>query len=58
MKIGLCQLNTVMGDIAGNTVKVREALESVKNDRPDLLVFSELFCRAISRATFWNNPGS
>jgi NAD+ synthase (glutamine-hydrolysing) len=43
MKIGLCQLNTIMGDIAGNTIKVREALESVKNDPPDLLVFSELF---------------
>ncbi|MGB7568258.1 MAG: nitrilase-related carbon-nitrogen hydrolase, partial [Chitinivibrionales bacterium] len=43
MKIALCQLNTVMGDIAGNTAKVLETLKTTRNDRPDLLVFSELF---------------
>ena len=43
MKIALCQLNTVMGDIAGNTAKVLETLKATRSDRPDLLVFSELF---------------
>jgi NAD+ synthase (glutamine-hydrolysing) len=43
MKIALCQINTIMGDIAGNTARIRDALTSTYKDRPDLLVFSELF---------------
>ena len=43
MKITLCQLNTVMGDIAGNTGRIGESLKVTRTERPDLLVFSELF---------------
>jgi NAD+ synthetase len=43
MKIALCQLNTVMGDIAGNTAKVLETLKATRGDCPDMLLFSELF---------------
>lgn len=43
MKIAICQLNTIMGDIAGNTAKVIETLRATKNEHPDLLLFSELF---------------
>jgi NAD+ synthase (glutamine-hydrolysing) len=43
MKIALCQMNTVMGDIAGNTARILDALKTTRKDRPDLLVFSELF---------------
>jgi predicted amidohydrolase len=40
MKIALCQLNTVMGDIAGNTAKVLETLKSLRSVHPDMLLFS------------------
>jgi NAD+ synthase (glutamine-hydrolysing) len=39
MKIALCQINPVMGDIEGNTAKVVECL---KPGRADLFVFPEL----------------
>jgi NAD+ synthase (glutamine-hydrolysing) len=42
MKISLCQINTVMGDLAGNATKIHDALETVSEDSPDLVVFSEL----------------
>jgi NAD+ synthase (glutamine-hydrolysing) len=42
MKISLCQINTVMGDIAGNTVRIHDALKTAYADHPDLVVFSEL----------------
>jgi len=43
MKIALCQMNCIMGDIAGNTDKVLNTLAETQQSRPDLLVFSELF---------------
>src|ERR1035437_4870787 len=43
MKIALCQLNCIMGDITGNTAKVLDALAATVQSSPDLLVFSELF---------------
>ena len=42
MKISLCQINTVMGDISGNTEKIQAALKAASPDHPDLMVFSEL----------------
>jgi NAD+ synthase (glutamine-hydrolysing) len=42
MKITLCQINTVMGDIDGNIKKIRQSLETARRDSPDLVVFSEL----------------
>jgi NAD+ synthase (glutamine-hydrolysing) len=43
MKIGLCQLNSTMGDIAGNTGKIIDAIKKTSSQKPDLLVFPELF---------------
>ncbi|MEO0079006.1 MAG: NAD+ synthase [candidate division WOR-3 bacterium] len=43
MKIALAQLNPVVGDLAGNVAKVQETLTRVASDRPDLVVFPELF---------------
>jgi NAD+ synthase (glutamine-hydrolysing) len=43
MKLALCQLNPVMGDIAGNTKLVRDTVASLASQKPDLIVFSELF---------------
>ena len=43
MKIALCQLNPVAGDIAGNTARVVSCLEECRSQRPDLMVFPELF---------------
>lgn len=43
MKITLAQLNPVVGDIDGNTEKIRETLRSCEKSSPDLVVFPELF---------------
>ncbi|MBD3240311.1 MAG: NAD+ synthase [Chitinivibrionales bacterium] len=43
MRITLCQLNPVMGDIDGNTRMVVDTLDRVATDKPDLVVFPELF---------------
>jgi len=43
MRIALCQLNPVMGDIAGNVQRVAQALGDSASCHPDLLVFPELF---------------
>ncbi|MDI6740962.1 MAG: NAD+ synthase, partial [Candidatus Edwardsbacteria bacterium] len=43
MKIVIAQLNPVVGDLAGNLAKVRQALEQTRTDNPDLIVFPELF---------------
>ncbi len=42
MKIALCQLNPITGDIAGNTAKMLAAIESAHDTATDLFVFSEL----------------
>lgn len=43
MKIALCQLNAVVGDVNGNTDRIEEVIESTADKSPDLLVFPELF---------------
>ncbi len=43
MKVALCQLNPVIGDIEGNLVRMVKVLEDVKVDKPDIAVFPELF---------------
>lgn len=43
MKIAIAQLNPTVGDIKGNLDKLTNVVEQVKNDAPDLVVFSELF---------------
>ena len=39
----LCQLNPVVGDIKGNSRRIKEILEQTKNEKPDLIIFPELF---------------
>ncbi|MCU0503694.1 MAG: NAD+ synthase, partial [Anaerolineae bacterium] len=43
MKITLAQLNPIIGDYAGNLAKIEETLVAVAGERPDLVVFPELF---------------
>ncbi|MDO9390638.1 MAG: NAD+ synthase [bacterium] len=43
MKIAICQYNPVVGDLDGNLAKVALALKSSARQKPDLLVFPELF---------------
>lgn len=42
MRIALAQLNPTVGDVAGNTKLVLEAIEAARRDRADLVVCSEL----------------
>lgn len=42
MKIALAQLNPVVGDIVGNSQRVREMIERAKSEHADLVVFTEL----------------
>ena len=42
-KLALAQLNSVVGDIAGNLQKAREARARVAVTDADLIVFTELF---------------
>ncbi len=43
MKIALCQLNPVTGDITGNTGRITETLKQHDGQQVDLFVFPELF---------------
>ncbi|MGJ3243809.1 MAG: NAD+ synthase [Opitutales bacterium] len=42
MKIGLAQINTTVGDLAGNTALIREAYDRCVADGADLVLFPEL----------------
>jgi NAD+ synthase (glutamine-hydrolysing) len=42
MRIALAQLNPIIGDVAGNTALVLEAIDQAKRDRADVLLTSEL----------------
>jgi NAD+ synthase (glutamine-hydrolysing) len=43
MRIALAQLNPVVGDFDGNLAKIEKTLASLRAERPDLVVFPELF---------------
>lgn len=43
MRIALCQLNPIMGDIAGNTARISDVVRRHANNAIDLFVFPELF---------------
>ena len=43
MKIAIAQLNPTVGDFEGNLGKIEATLEQVRNERPDLVVFPEMF---------------
>lgn len=42
MKVTIAQINTINGDIAGNTAKIVSAIERAKEQGSDLVVFPEL----------------
>ncbi|MCA9254893.1 MAG: hypothetical protein KDA33_04615, partial [Phycisphaerales bacterium] len=42
MRIALAQLNPVVGDIQGNTQRIREMIDRARDLRVDLVVFTEL----------------
>ncbi|MEI6845876.1 MAG: nitrilase-related carbon-nitrogen hydrolase, partial [Candidatus Firestonebacteria bacterium] len=42
MRIALCQINTTVGDFAGNTAKIIEYIEKAKASKADICVFPEL----------------
>lgn len=43
MRIGLAQLNSTIGDFSGNLERLRNALTVLAAQRPDLVVFPEMF---------------
>lgn len=43
MRITLAQLNPTVGDITGNLARIAETLERTRAERPDLVIFPELF---------------
>jgi len=43
LKITICQLNPLVGDIEGNAKKITGILAQTRAQRPDLIIFPELF---------------
>ena len=43
MRIAIAQLNPTVGDFDGNLTKIKEAVQLVRDQKPDLIVFSEMF---------------
>ena len=42
MRVELAQLNYTIGDFEGNTAKILETIATAKNNKVDLVIFSEL----------------
>ena len=42
MKVTIAQINTINGDIAGNTQRIIEAIEKARSDGSDIVVFPEV----------------
>ncbi|WKZ48684.1 MAG: NAD(+) synthase [Anaerolineales bacterium] len=42
MKLAIAQINTTVGDLAGNVRRILDAAESVADQQPDLIVYPEL----------------
>ena len=43
MKIGIIQENPIVGDVEGNLNIALKSIEKIKKERPDIVVFSEMF---------------
>ena len=43
MKISIVQENPVVGDVKGNLALAINAIEDLKKEKPDLVLFSEMF---------------
>ncbi len=57
MRVTICQLNPTVGDLEGNLAKLRKAAEASARDRPDLLVFPELFLTGYPPRDLLEEPG-
>ena len=42
LRLALCQINTTVGDIAGNALRVREGILAAREAGADLVLFPEL----------------
>lgn len=42
MRIGICQINSIVGDLEGNTVKIIDYIEKGQKKKVDFLIFPEL----------------
>ena len=42
MRISVCQLNPIVGDLDGNAHKIIHALEKAHQEKADIVVFSEM----------------
>lgn len=42
MRLAICQINTTVGDFAGNAAKIKEFIEKAKAVRADIAIFPEL----------------
>src|SRR5687768_15522771 len=42
LRLALCQINTTVGDLEGNLARIRGALVTAEEKRPDVVVFPEL----------------
>ena len=43
IKIGIVQENPIVGDISGNTKLAIKAINKLKEDNPDIILFTEMF---------------
>ena len=43
IKIGIVQENPIVGDISGNTILAVKAINELKKDNPDIILFTEMF---------------
>jgi len=57
MRIGLAQINAIIGDLEGNTAKIIQLIEQGLQQQLDLLVFPELAITGYSPQDLWWEPG-
>lgn len=57
MRIGLAQINAIIGDLEGNTAKIIRFIEQGLQQQLDLLVFPELAITGYSPQDLWWEPG-
>lgn len=57
MRVTICQLNPTVGDLEGNLSKLSKAAETSARDRPDLLVFPEMFLTGYPPRDLLEKPG-
>ena len=56
MNIAIAQLNPIVGDIDGNITRLKQTLEKLKDDQPDLAIFTELYLTGYPPRDLLNRP--